>query len=216
MYVDAALPFSLRSAPKIFNALADALEWILHAHGVEHLWHYLDDFLTCGAPRSDECMRNLHTMVDICCNLGIPLAMEKLEGPSACLVFLGIEIDSVLRELRLPLEKLERIKELVQSWLLKKRCTKRELLSIAGQLQHAATVVRLGRTTIQRLFDLSKTVNRPDHHIRLSVGARSDLEWWHKFLAGWNGILMMTAASRDVSTVMVTSDASGSWGCGAF
>ena len=26
VYVDAALPFGLRSAPKIFNALADALE----------------------------------------------------------------------------------------------------------------------------------------------------------------------------------------------
>ena len=28
VYVDAALPFGLRSAPKIFNALADGLEWI--------------------------------------------------------------------------------------------------------------------------------------------------------------------------------------------
>ena len=216
VYVDAALPFGLRSAPKIFNALADALEWILRVHGVEHLWHYLDDFLMCGAPGSDKCMRNLQTMVDICRILGIPLAMEKLEGPSTCLVFLGIEIDSVLRELRLPLEKLERIQELLQSWLLKKRCIKRELLSIAGQLQHAATVVRPGGTFIRRLFDLSKTVRRPDHHIRLSVGARSDLAWWHEFLANWNGISMMTAASREVSTVTVTSDASGSWGCGAF
>ena len=176
-----ALPFGLWSAPKIFNALADALEWILRSHGVEHLWHYLDDFLTCGAPGSEECMRNLHTMVDICRDLGIPLAMEKLEGPSTYLVFLGIEIDSILRELRLPLEKLERIQELVQLWLVKKRCTKRELLSIAGQLQHAATVVR---TFIRRLFDLSKVVSRPDHHIQLSVGGRSDLAWWHEFLAG--------------------------------
>ena len=89
-------------------------------------------------------------------------------------------------------------------------------MSIAGQLQHAATVVRLSRTFIRRLFDLSKVVSRPDHHIRLSVGAWSDLAWWHEFLAGWNGISMMTAASRAIPTVTVTSDASGSWGCGAF
>ena len=151
-------------------------------------------------------------MVDICRILGIPLAMEKLEGPSTCLVFLGIEIDSILRELRLPLEKLDRIQKLVQSWLLKKRCTKRELLSIAGQLQHAATMVRPGRTFIRRFFDLSKTVSRPDHHIRLSVRASSDLARWYEFLADWNGISMMTAASSRVSTVTVTSDASGSWG----
>ena len=29
LYIDAALPFGLRSAPKIFNALADAVQWIL-------------------------------------------------------------------------------------------------------------------------------------------------------------------------------------------
>ena len=29
LYIDAILPFGLRSAPKIFNALADALEWII-------------------------------------------------------------------------------------------------------------------------------------------------------------------------------------------
>ena len=38
-YVDAALPFGLRSAPNIFNALADGLEWIAKQHGVEYLWH---------------------------------------------------------------------------------------------------------------------------------------------------------------------------------
>ena len=39
LYVDAALPFGLRSAPNIFNALADGLEWIAKQHGVEYLWH---------------------------------------------------------------------------------------------------------------------------------------------------------------------------------
>jgi len=28
LFVDAALPFGLRSAPKIFMALADATEWV--------------------------------------------------------------------------------------------------------------------------------------------------------------------------------------------
>ena len=29
VYIDTALPFGLRSAPKIFTAISDALEWIL-------------------------------------------------------------------------------------------------------------------------------------------------------------------------------------------
>jgi len=41
VYVDTALPFGLRSAPKIFNALADGLEWIAKQHGVKYLWHFI-------------------------------------------------------------------------------------------------------------------------------------------------------------------------------
>ena len=216
VYVDAALPFGLRSAPKIFNSLADALAWILNHHGVEHLWHYLDDFLTCGKPGTDECLGSLQTMVEICRNLGVPLAIEKLEGPATCLTFLGIVIDTILQELRLPEDKLKRCREVAQSWLTRKRCTKRELLSVAGQLQHAATVVKPGRTFLRRLFDLSKVVKHPDHHLRLSAGARSDLAWWSEFLEAWNGVSWMIAANKTVPDVILTSDASGSWGCGAF
>ena len=34
IYVDTMLPFGLRSTPKIFSAVADALEWILLERGV--------------------------------------------------------------------------------------------------------------------------------------------------------------------------------------
>ena len=34
LYIDTALPFGLRSAPKIFTAVADALEWVLLQAGL--------------------------------------------------------------------------------------------------------------------------------------------------------------------------------------
>jgi hypothetical protein len=37
VYVDTVLPFGFRSAPKIFNAIADVLEWILGNRGVTDL-----------------------------------------------------------------------------------------------------------------------------------------------------------------------------------
>ena len=37
IYVDAMLPFGLRSAPKIFTAIADALEWVLRRRGVRYV-----------------------------------------------------------------------------------------------------------------------------------------------------------------------------------
>ena len=52
VYVDTCLPFGLRSAPKIFSAVADGLSWAMHYQGVEYLLHYLDDFLVLGLPGS--------------------------------------------------------------------------------------------------------------------------------------------------------------------
>ena len=46
LFIDSVLPFGLRSAPKIFNALADAVEWTIRQAGVGTVFHYLDDFLS--------------------------------------------------------------------------------------------------------------------------------------------------------------------------
>ena len=66
---------------------------------MENLWHYLDDFATCGVPGSEECNMSLQILKDVCLYLGIPLAMEKVEGPTTRIVFLGIVIDTVAGEL---------------------------------------------------------------------------------------------------------------------
>ena len=205
LLVDTALPFGLRSAPKIFNAVADALLWVMYEEGVQSALHYLDDFLFVGAPESDECEVSLHQAQAVCQRLGVPLAMEKLEGSSSIISFLGIVLDSDKLELRLPREKLQRLVELI-----------RELLSVIGQLQHACRVVRPGRTFLRRMIELSTSAHELHHHIRLNRGFQSDLEWWGLFLAEWNGVSMMVATGRNVPQAVMTSDASGHWGCGAF
>jgi len=219
IYVDATLPFGLRSAPKIFNALADAAQWIIQEMGARYLWHYLDDFITIGAACQGECRFNCEVMRRACEVLGIPLAFEKCEGPTCCLVFLGIIIDTIAMELRLPQEKLIRLHQLIEEWLAKKpraSVRKRDLASLAGHLQHACIIIRPGRTFLRRIFDLLATVAHPDHYIRLSAGFRSDLMWWKLFLGEWNGISLMRAIGKQFADVSVFSDASGNWGCGAY
>ena len=51
IYIDPMLPFGLRSDPKIFNTWADALEWYVRQQGVQHIFHYLDDFIVVGGPQ---------------------------------------------------------------------------------------------------------------------------------------------------------------------
>ena len=75
--------------------------------------HYLDDFVTMGPPDSDLCRANLNLILAVCRDLGVPLTIEKLVGPSQCLSFLGIEIDTVCCQLRLPVAKLSQLKALL-------------------------------------------------------------------------------------------------------
>ena len=214
VYVDTCLPFGLCSAPKIFSAVADGIAWVMHCKGLQSIIHYLDDFLLVGPPRDlTSCQSDLTTALETCASLGFPIAPEKVEGPSTTIVFLGIEIDSVVQELRLPEEKLTRMKALAHHWLAKRVATKRELQSIIGHLSHAATVVKAGRPFIRHLIEASKIPRMPGHWVRLNSECRADIAWWHLFIQEWNGTSFMPAPTHSSTS---TSDASGSWGCGAF
>ena len=90
VFVDGALLFELRSAPKLFTAVADALLWVMGAHGLETGMHYLDDFLLLGPQGSEKCGRSLHLCLDVCCLLGVSVAPQKRTAHllvSASLVF---------------------------------------------------------------------------------------------------------------------------------
>ena len=106
VYINRMLPFGLRSAPNIFSAVADALQWILSTKGITHSLHYLDDFIMVT-----DSIGKAHFQKDTFFDsLGVPLEYSKLEGPSTCLVFLGIEVDIEALQLRLPRDKLSRLK----------------------------------------------------------------------------------------------------------
>ena len=106
-FIDLCLAFGLRSACKIFSDFADILQWILQNWAlIEFLLHYLDDFFLTGPPESDICQNNLSKAEMLCAELGVPLAEEKTVGPSTVITFLGIELDSIRFEARLPQDKL--------------------------------------------------------------------------------------------------------------
>ncbi len=108
LHIDTVLPFGMRSAPKIFNAIADALLWIVIEAGVEAI-HYLDNFLIIGSPDPHGGERELEIALGLCQRLGVPIAEHKTEGPATTLTFLGMELDTENLTVRLPIDKLERL-----------------------------------------------------------------------------------------------------------
>ena len=215
-FVDSVLPFGLRSAPKIFTALADALEWVVRRAGVETLLHYLDDFLIVVLPASEQCSEDLRKLLHVFARLRIPVAMEKLEGPTTRLTFLGIELDTHLMVLRLPQEKLRELRTLLAQWCTWRYCHTRDLQLLVGKLQHACKVVRPGRTFLRRMFELLKGTRRHQPFIRLNAAFRSNLTWWHSFLEHWNGISMLDGSLNKPPDHHLFTDASGGLGCGAW
>ena len=113
------------STPYIFNQFASALHWIMATNYAADLIHYLDDFLLAGPPGQPTCSESTETMLRVCERLGIPVALDKLEGPATTITFLGITIDTTLQQLQLPPDKLQEMILLIKSWLRKHKTTKR-------------------------------------------------------------------------------------------
>ena len=213
VYRDTALPFGLRSAPKIFTAVADALAWAMLVNGTCNFLHYLDDFLFMGPLSDNTTQQSLQIALQTCEQVGFPVAHRKTVNPTQRLAFLGIEIDTTAGTLSLPSEKLRRLRTLLAEWQDRRAAKKRDLLSLLGHLSHASTVVRPGRIFVRHLIDASTQAGAPHHFVRLSQQCRANLTWWLEFGSTWNGTSLWPPESPSLTCI---SDASGKWGCGAI
>ena len=84
VYIDKVLPFGLRSAPKIFSAVADAVQWTLFKNGIQKGLHYLDDFILV-AESPHLALQQKDILLAIFEKLNIPIEVSKLEGGSVIL-----------------------------------------------------------------------------------------------------------------------------------
>ena len=77
-------------------------------------------------------------------NLGVPIAPNKTEGPCTTLKYMGIILNTVRMEARLPVDKVERIRASLALLQKKKSYTLKELQSLIGTLNFACKVISPG------------------------------------------------------------------------
>ena len=222
-YYDKVLPFGLRSAPYLFNQLSDTIEWILlNKCMISFVCHILDNFLIMEPPselppHDSACQQSLTAMMLTFKNLNIPVAPSKTQGPATVLEFMGIILDSVRMEARLPADKIEGLRVAFASFQARKSCTLKELQSLIGTLNFACKVIPPGRPYLQRMIDLTRNIKQPHHHIKLSAGFFKDLEMWKQFIVNWNGAsFFLSSAWEDSTCLNLHTDASGTLGYGGF
>ena len=110
---------------------------------------------------------------------------RESQEPLHTVTFLGILLDTNRMEIRLPNDKLQRIRTELASWLQKESATKQEIL---GLLQHATKVVKSSRTFVAQMYQSAAKLKKLKYFTRLTQSFRSDLYWWHTFIVNWNGL----------------------------
>lgn len=115
--MDIILVFGLRSVLYIFKLFAEALHCIQH-HIPGTLHHYLDDFLSIFPPDTPPSLASavLEWIQGLGNQLGLSFQKAKTLGPATTVEFLGLELDSVTMEARLPPDKLLSLRDLLLSW----------------------------------------------------------------------------------------------------
>jgi len=204
--VDLYLPFGLWSAPFLFNLLSEALEWILkNNYGLKHVLHILDDFFT-AEPSHLQCLSSCSILLRVFMSLNAPVVASKTLGPSQVLEFMGTEPDSSRMEARLPADKLQCTRDLLNSFTKRRSVRLVELQSLIGTLQF-----------LQRMINLTQELPSRFHHIRLNQEFFRDLTMWKAFLVGWNGrsFFLDTAVTPSPDLELYT-DAAGSVGFGVI
>ena len=149
--------------------------------------------------------------------LNIPLAPKKTFRPTQVLEFMGITLDSVKMEARLPEDKLHHTRDMLAAWPSRRGGSLRELQSLIGTLQFACRIISPGRPFMQRIINLTRGVPESKQIIRLSQEFRKDILMWQMFLNHWNGVsLFLPPYTESSPQIHLYTDAAGSIGYGFF
>ena len=94
-YFDVVMQFGITSATAIFEWYSSAAQYIAEQTcAIKHMVHYVDDFMLMNS-RLAPARFQLERVIKLFDELGIPISMKKLEGPSTSMLFLGILFDSM-------------------------------------------------------------------------------------------------------------------------
>ena len=215
-YYDKCLPKGPSSSCRTFEKISSAIEWLAKAKlGITAVLHILDDFLLLETHKETG-KQQLEKFITMCREIGVPLAPEKTAGPATTMIFAGIELDTLSMEARLPPDKIQKCKDLIETILLSEKTSLRHLQTAIGTLNFACRVIQPGRAFLQGLIALTRGL-KSHWHIRLSKEAKQDLSLWSNFLNSFNNkSFFLQNKWLDSNQISLYIDASGSIGYGAL
>ena len=141
---------------------------------------YLNDFVAILEGGLNIDVDKYELFFDYVCNqLGLSININK-KARGILAEFLGIKLNTVRMEARLPPDKLFKGKEWVACILDKRTITRQDFRSLLGFLSFACKVVALGQAFLRRLFT---ALAQNKQFYTIDSDMRGDFQWWHKFLS---------------------------------
>jgi hypothetical protein len=178
-----SLVFGRKDAPRVVSVLLDVVSAALWEAGVSHV-RYLDDFLIV-ATTSHRAWACAHAASSLFVLFGLSLSLEKVEGPSQTIEFLGIVLDSIGEVLAISEARKHELVGLLEAFSKRQAASVKRLQSLQGKLAFAATVLPGARPFLRRIIDMSREGHNGKR--KLSVGFRSEVRYWLSHVLGWNG-----------------------------
>lgn len=210
--VDSRLPFGCRLSVEVFHRLSHAIQRFMAKRKIKTVV-YLDDWLVIG-DTFEECQSGMLCLINLLRALGFAISYGKVEGPTQCLTFLGIEMDIAHNELRLPASKVHDLLTILKDFNSRPRASLKQFQHLAGKLVYASAVVHGGRIFLQSILDAMRPLRLPSHKALLSPAIKQDLLWWTTCLTTFNGRPMTRLFRPHVEITTDACNTAGGMTCG--
>ena len=183
-FIDKCLPFGASISCAHFQSFSNALSHIVKVKSGRNNTNYLDDFFFVALQKFI-CDQNIQLFLNICREISFPVSLEKTFWGTTRLTFLGLLIDTELKMIFVPLEKINKALDLIEILLQKKKGTVKQIQRMCGIFNFFTRCVIPARTFTRRLYSTlsNRTTNlQPHHHVNIPADVKMDLELWKTFL----------------------------------
>ena len=208
------LPFGPSSAPWVFTNTLKPVAALLREMGVR-LVVYIDDILILAESRQ-RVHEQAQALVYLLECLGFIINSKKSVLTLAQIIdFLGVTVDTVLMQLKLPGEKIKNI--CAEAWNLQREAvvSARALSRLIGKMNATSQVIPPAplfyRHHLQMILTqaLEQSFQNYDTCIPLSKRCKEELKWWDDHMCKWNG---KTLIKREIDMIIESDASLTGWG----
>jgi hypothetical protein len=192
-FISRVMVLGNRSAGSSFCRVSNAIMWVVSQAG----WHadgygYVDVDDSMHLEVSKILVQASMLFVNLLCtDWGCPLKVVKEVAATQVCVWTGFEIDAIVRQIRIPVEYMARLRgDLAAMAGGGRSVTVKVLRSLVGRLQRAAECVWHGGLHMFALRGLLRGHGACGDRlllVNLSGPAQHELAWWQDVAARWNG-----------------------------